>query len=73
MVGSAIAAKGIGISDRLDVQQVLDHCMLNIKGASEAMEDDMHDAAMKLGAAAMMLASATNMVHKRGAQLTQGS
>lgn len=47
--------------------------MLNIKDASEAMADDMHDAAMKLGAAAMMLASATNMVHKRAAQLGQGS
>lgn len=39
--------------------------MLNIKGASEAMADDMHDAAMRLGAAAMMLASASNAVHKR--------
>jgi hypothetical protein len=61
------------MSDVLEVQRVLDHCMLNIKGASEAMADDMHDAAMKLGTAAMMLASATNMVHKRAAQLAQGS
>lgn len=61
------------MSDVGDVQRVLDHCMLNIKGASEAMADDMHDAAMKLGTAAMMLASATNMVHKRAAQLAQGS
>jgi hypothetical protein len=61
------------MSDVLDAQRVLDRCMLNIKGASEAMADDMHDAAMKLGAAAMMLASATNMVHKRAAQLAQGS
>jgi hypothetical protein len=61
------------MSDRLDVQQVLDHCMLNIKGAAEAMADDMHDAAMKLGVAAMMLASANNMLHKRAAELTRGS
>ena len=61
------------MSDRLDVQQVLDHCMLNIKGAAEAMADDMHDAVMKLDAAAMMLASANNMLHKRAAELTRGS
>ena len=40
-----------------DVQRALDHCMTNIKGASEAMADDMYDAAMRLGAAEMMLAS----------------
>ena len=61
------------MSDRLEIQRVLDQCMLTIKAASETMADDMHDAAMKLGAAAMMLASATNMVHKRAAELTQGS
>jgi hypothetical protein len=55
----------------LDLQRTLDHCMMNIKGASEAMADNMQDAAMKLGAAAMMLASAGHMVHKRAAQLTQ--
>ena len=55
------------MSDPLDVQRTLDHCMLNIKGAGEVMADDMHDAAMKLGAAAMMLASANNAVHKRAA------
>lgn len=31
----------------------------------------MHDAAMKLGAAAMMLASASNAVYGRAFQLTQ--
>ena len=60
------------MSDRLDVQQVLDHCMLNIKGAAETMADDMHDAVMKLDAAAMMLASANSMLHKRAAELTRG-
>jgi hypothetical protein len=35
------------------------------------MVDDMHDAAMKLGAAAMMLASASNAVYKRAFQLTE--
>jgi hypothetical protein len=65
-----MAAKGAGMSNPLDVQRTLDHCMVNIKGASEAMADDMQDAAMKLGSAAMMLASASNAVHKRAAQLT---
>ncbi len=45
--------------------------MMNIKGAGEAMAGDMHDAAMKLGAAGMMLASASNAVHKHAARLTQ--
>ena len=53
-----------------DVQRTLDHCMMNIKGATEAMTDDMHDAAMRLGAAAMMLASASHAVHKRASQET---
>jgi hypothetical protein len=61
------------MSDQLEVQQVLDHCMLHIKGAGEAMADDMRDAAMKLGTAAMMLASANNMLHRRAAQQTQAS
>jgi hypothetical protein len=38
--------------------------MMNISGAKEAMAHDMHDAAMKLGAAEMMLASASNLVYK---------
>jgi len=58
------------MSNPLDVQQTLDHCMLNIKGAREAMAHDMLDAAMKLGAAAMMLASASNAVYQRAFQLT---
>ena len=57
------------MSNPLDVQLTLDHCMLNIKGASEAMEHDMHDAAMRLGTAAMMLASASHAVYKRAVQL----
>jgi hypothetical protein len=59
------------MSTPLDVEQTLDHCMLNIRGASETMAHDMHDAAMKLGAAAMMLASASNLVYKRVFPLTQ--
>jgi hypothetical protein len=46
--------------------------MLNIKDAGEVMADDMHGAAMRLGAAAMMLASASHMVHKRAAEPAQG-
>jgi hypothetical protein len=57
------------MSNPLDVQQTLDHCMLTIRGASDAMADDMLDAAMRLGAAEMMLASARYAVHKRVAQL----
>ena len=53
-----------------DVQQALEHCMMNIRGASEAMPHDMYDAAMKLGAAAMMLASASYAVYSRAFQLT---
>jgi hypothetical protein len=59
------------MSNPPDVQRTLDHCMMNIKGAGEAMADDMYDAAMKLGAAEMMLASASNAVHKHAAQLTE--
>jgi hypothetical protein len=56
------------MSSPLDAQQTLDHCMLNIRGASEAMAHDMYDAAMKLGAAAMMLASASNAVYRHAVQ-----
>ena len=59
------------MSDPHDVQQTLDHCVTHIRGASEAMVNDMYDAAMKLGAAAMMLASASNVVYKRAFQLTE--
>jgi hypothetical protein len=59
------------MSTPLDVEQTLEHCMQNIKGAGETMAHDMGDAAMRLGAAAMMLASASNVVYKRAFQLTQ--
>src|SRR5260370_24822207 len=64
------SGRGAGMSNPLDVQRTLDHCMQHIKGASEAMAENMHDAAMRLGAAAMMLASASYAVHKRAAELT---
>jgi hypothetical protein len=60
------------MSDPHGVQETLDHCMMHIRGASEAMPHDMYDAAMKLGAAAMMLASAGNAVYKSAFQLTEG-
>jgi hypothetical protein len=53
------------MSNPLDVQETLDHCMTTIKGASEVMADDVHDAAMRLGVAGMMLASASNAVYRR--------
>ena len=59
------------MSNPLDVQRNLDHCMRNIKGASEAMADDMREAAMRLGTAEMMLASASYAVRNRADQLTQ--
>jgi hypothetical protein len=59
------------MSTPLEVHQILDRCMLNIQGAGKAMADDMNDAAMKLGAAAMMLASASHVVHKHAAQRPQ--
>jgi len=55
----------------VDVQRNLDHCMMTITAASEAMTSDMHDAAMKLGAATMMLASASHMVQRHAAQLAR--
>jgi hypothetical protein len=74
MLNYAVAAQrkaiGVGMSNAPDVKRTLDHCMLSIKGAAEAMADDMHSAAMRLGAAEMMLASASSAVHKRAAQLT---
>jgi hypothetical protein len=60
------------MSDPLDVRRNLDQCMLTIKDAGEAMPDDMHGAAMRLGTAAMMLASATYAVHRRAAEIAQG-
>ncbi len=59
------------MSNPPDVQRILDQCMLNIGGASDAMPDDMHEAAMRLGAAGMMLASASHAVHKHAARLQQ--
>lgn len=57
------------MSNPTDLDQILGRCMLNIQGASDAMAVDMHDAAMKLGAAEMMLASASHAVHKHATQL----
>jgi hypothetical protein len=57
------------MSNPVDLQRILHHCMQNIEGARNAMADDVNDAAMKLGAAAMMLASASHAVRRRAAQL----
>jgi hypothetical protein len=61
----------LDVQQTLDVQQALDHCMQTMKSASKAMADNMHDVAMRLGTAAMMLASASNAVHRRVAQRAQ--
>jgi hypothetical protein len=66
------------MSDPLDVHRIMEHCMLNIKGAGEVMARDMNDAAMRLGAAQMMLASASHAVHQHAdvqaqAQLDTGA
>jgi hypothetical protein len=55
----------------LDVRRNLDHCMLPIKEAGEAMADDMYGAAMRLSTAAMMLASASHAVHMRATEQAQ--
>jgi hypothetical protein len=55
------------MSDPLDVHRSLEHCMQNIEAGREAMAHDMHDAAMRLGAAEMMLASAGYAVDKHAA------
>ncbi len=59
------------VHPNLDVHRNLDHCMQSIMGASEAMPHDMHDAAMRLGAAEMMLASASYAVHRYASALTR--
>ena len=59
------------MSDPLDVDRNLEHCMQSIEAGREAMAHDMVDAAMRLGAAEMMLASASHAVHRHAATLPQ--
>ena len=59
------------MSSPLDVERNLAHCMQTIKDAGEAMAGDMHEAAMRLGAAEMMLASASYAVRRHAGQLAQ--
>ena len=59
------------MSDPLDVHRRLEHCLQAIQAGREAMAHDMHDAAMRLGAAEMMLASASYAVHKHAAARPQ--
>jgi hypothetical protein len=66
-----VVAEEDEMSEPLDVHRNLDHCMQHIKGASEAMAHDMLDAAMRLGAAQMMLASASYAVQKHAAAQVQ--
>jgi hypothetical protein len=56
------------MSNSLEVQQILDRCMRSIEDARNAMAADMNDAAMKLGAAGMMLASASHAVYRQTGQ-----
>jgi hypothetical protein len=60
-----------GMSDPLDVHRNLEQCMQTIAAGREAMAHDMHDAALRLGTAEMMLASASYAVHKHAAALPQ--
>jgi hypothetical protein len=53
------------MSDPLDVHRNLEHCMQTIQAGREAMAHDMRDAAMRLGAAEMMLASASYAIHRQ--------
>jgi hypothetical protein len=59
------------MSDPLDVRRNLEHCMQTIEAGRQAMAHDMYDAAMRLGAAEMMLASASHAVRKHAAALPQ--
>jgi hypothetical protein len=59
------------MSDPVDIRRNLDHCQQSIEDAAEAMAHDMYDAATRLGAAAMMLASASHAVHRHAERLTQ--
>ena len=59
------------MSDPLDVHRRLEHCLQAIQAGREAMAHDMHDAAMRLGAAEMILASASYAVHKHATALLQ--
>ena len=59
------------MSSPLDVRRNLDDCMQNIKDAGEAMAGDMREAAMRLGVAEMMLASASYAVRRHAGQLAQ--
>jgi hypothetical protein len=61
------------MSDPQDVHRSLDQCMQHIAGAREAMAHDMYDAAMRLGAAQMMLASASYAVHQHAAAQIPGT
>jgi hypothetical protein len=61
------------MSDPLDVHRNLEHCMQTIQAGREAMAHDMRDAAMRLGAAEMMLASASYAVHKHAAAPPQAA
>jgi hypothetical protein len=68
---TTVADKEDEMSDPLDVHRILEHCMQTIEAGREAMAHDMYDAAMRLGAAEMMLASASHAVHKHAAALPQ--
>ena len=61
------------MSDPQDVYQNLEHCMQTIEAGREAMAHDMYDAAMRLGAAEMMLASASYAVYKHAFALPDTS
>ena len=59
------------MSDPLDVHRILEQCTQTIEAGRKAMAHDMYDAAMRLGAAEMMLASASYAVHRHAAALAQ--
>ena len=58
------------MSDPLDVHRTLELCMQTIEAGREAMAHDMYDAAMRLGAAEMMLASASRRYPGPGPSLS---
>jgi hypothetical protein len=70
-MATTAADKEDGMTDPLDIHRYLEHCMQAIEAGREAMAHDMYDAAMRLGAAEMMLASARYAVHKHATALLQ--
>lgn len=61
------------MSNPPDVPRILNLCMQHITDANKLMPHDMYNAAMRLGTAEMMLASASHAVHKHAGLPTRSA